>query len=178
MADPTETKDRAAPHAAIVWLVRHGESVSNAGGRCATVQSIPLTEVGHAQARRVAQWVPSPPALIACSPYLRASQTAEPTIERFGRRARTEQWPVHEFTHLSPERCRDTSTAERFPWVERYWAECDPVSVDGDGAESFLELIDRVDATIQRLSALTRFPVAVFTHAMFIRAMLWRLNGG
>src|ERR1700729_1492018 len=37
-----------------VWLIRHGQSESNAGLPSADWQGIPLTELGHQQAERIA----------------------------------------------------------------------------------------------------------------------------
>jgi len=63
-----------------VWLIRHGQSESNAGLPSADWQGIPLTELGHQQAARIAGVFTDPPKLIVSSPYLRAQQTAQPTI--------------------------------------------------------------------------------------------------
>ena len=66
-----------------VWLIRHGQSESNAGLPSADWQGIPLTELGHQQAERIAEVFADPPQLIVSSPYLRAQQTAQPTIARY-----------------------------------------------------------------------------------------------
>ena len=50
------------PDAVRVRLVRHGESVSNAGARTSDPGSFPLTERGRGQARRIAEaleWRPA-----------------------------------------------------------------------------------------------------------------------
>ncbi|MFM9195171.1 MAG: histidine phosphatase family protein, partial [Planctomycetia bacterium] len=39
------------------YLVRHGESVSNLEGRVQGQADVELSELGHAQARRVADWI-------------------------------------------------------------------------------------------------------------------------
>ena len=80
-----------------VFLIRHGESESNAGLPSADPGSAPLTPDGHRQARQVARVLADAPALIVTSPYLRARQTAQPTISRFPGAA-CEEWPVQEFT--------------------------------------------------------------------------------
>lgn len=154
----------------IIELVRHGESAANAGEATEDPASIPLTAEGWRQAERIAgKWSESP-ALIVCSPFLRARQTGEPTRARFPD-ARTEEWPVQEFTFLETTRCAGTTQAQRMPWVAQYWQNADPAFRDGPGAESFSMLLRRVEATLQRLAASREGPVVIFTHQQWIQAL-------
>ncbi len=98
-----------------VFLIRHGQSESNAGLSSADPASIPLTATGRRQARQVAQALADVPALIVTSPYLRAQQTARPLIARHPAAA-CQQWPVQEFTYLGDLHGRATTARER----ERY----------------------------------------------------------
>ncbi len=66
-----------------VFLIRHGESESNAGLPSADPGSAPLTPDGHRQASQIARVLADVPALIVTSPYLQARQTAQPAISRF-----------------------------------------------------------------------------------------------
>src|SRR3569833_2399445 len=102
-----------------VWLIRHGQSEANAGLRSASAAGIPLTALGREQAAAVARGFEEPPEEIAYSTYVRAAQTAEPTRTRFPE-TRSAAWAVHEFTYLSPERCANTTSAERLPLVQQY----------------------------------------------------------
>ncbi|MGH9597257.1 MAG: phosphoglycerate mutase family protein, partial [Edaphobacter sp.] len=70
--------DSASPAATKVILVRHGQSVANAGGRTADHDTNPLTELGRAQARGLVERINCKPTLFVVSPFLRAQQTAEP----------------------------------------------------------------------------------------------------
>ena len=65
----------------IVFLIRHGESQSNAGLPTTSPNNVALTPQGRQQARHVADFLKFYPSLdlIVTSPYLRAKQTAEPT---------------------------------------------------------------------------------------------------
>src|SRR5688500_12168421 len=83
-----------------IWLIRHGESESNAGLPTFDTAEITLTPRGFAQAKHIVEAFSRPPSLIVTSPHLRARQSARPTIERFPQ-ARLEEWPVHEYTYLS-----------------------------------------------------------------------------
>ncbi len=161
----------------VVWFIRHGESQANAGERTSHPERIELTPAGWDQAKDIAAAFVAPPALIVISPYLRAKQTALPTIQRFAD-VTQEEWPVHEFTYLTPLRYADTTRAERLPVVNEYWNRNDVNHVDGEGAESFADFMKRVDNTLDRLKDYEAGPVAVFSHGQFIRAAMWKLLSG
>jgi 2,3-bisphosphoglycerate-dependent phosphoglycerate mutase len=135
-----------------------------------------LTERGREQAARIAATMPEPPALIVTSPYPRAAQTAEPTTARFPD-ARHEEWPVQEFTFLGHLHSTPTTGRERRPHVEAYWRRADP-DLSLGGAESFADLVGRARACLDRLAAQPAGPVAVFTHGLFVRAVLWTMLTG
>lgn len=159
-----------------VWLVRHGESESNAGAPSADPGAPVLTARGRVQADRLAAALPEAPALIVASPYLRAAQTAAPTIARFPRVRRAE-WPVQEFAYLGTFHHRLSTSDERRPHVVEYWRRADPQLSVG-GAESFAELLVRVGDCVDRLSREPAGPVVVFTHGQFMRAVVWVLLTG
>jgi 2,3-bisphosphoglycerate-dependent phosphoglycerate mutase len=165
------------PHTKNVWLIRHAESIGNAGLVTSRPDTIPLTGKGIEQALYLADSFTQAPALIVTSPYIRTQQSAKPTIRRFPT-ARHEQWEVQEFTYLSPERYRDTTAADRAPFVESYWSRCDPHYIDGEGAESFADFIRRVQQAIDGLWTCESEFVAVFGHGLFLRAMIWRMLSG
>jgi 2,3-bisphosphoglycerate-dependent phosphoglycerate mutase len=159
-----------------MFLVRHGESESNAGRSSADPASIPLTEAGHRQADEVARAIAEVPALIVTSPFLRARQTAQPAVSRFPG-ARCQEWPVQEFTYLGDLHGRATSAAERAPHAQAYWDRADPLGAS-PGAESFAGLLSRTTDFLGRLSAQENGPVVVFTHGLFMRAVAWALLSG
>jgi broad specificity phosphatase PhoE len=161
----------------IVWLIRHAESEANAGLPTSGPADIPLTRRGVRQAKYVADRLEEAPALIVASPYLRTQQTAQPTIERFPT-VESQVWPVQEFTYISPDRCYNTTVKDRRPMVEAYWDRADPAYVDGEGAESFCALIDRVGNLAGRLRAYGDELIVIFTHGQFIRALVWTLLTG
>jgi 2,3-bisphosphoglycerate-dependent phosphoglycerate mutase len=159
-----------------VFLIRHGESESNAGLPSADPGSAPLTPDGHRQARQIARVLADAPALIVTSPYLRARQTAQPTISRFpGTECR--EWPVQEFTYLAGMHGRNSTATERQPYIRAYWDQADPHHAS-PGAESFTGLISRSADFLDRLSAQGSGPVTVFTHGLFMRAVAWSLLTG
>ena len=112
------------------------------------------------------------------SPAERARATAAPTIRRFPKVPR-EEWPIHEFTYLSPARCAGTNLVQRRAWVDAYWTTADPAYVDGPDAESFEAFITRVDLALRMLNELdvgTCRAALFFGHGQFINAMRWRLQ--
>lgn len=159
------------------WLIRHGESESNAGLPTQGPAVSALTAVGREQAELVAQVFWEPPVLIAASPFRRALQTAEPTIRRFPD-VPYEEWPVEEFTYLGKLHALDTTAEERLPYAEEYWRRSDPTYVNGDDGESFADLMRRVDDVMARAAAYPDGLVAVFTHGLFMRALAWSILTG
>ncbi len=156
----------------VVQLVRHAESAANAGGVIKDPAEIPLSAKGEKQAYDFGQAIPKAPAQIICSPFLRARQTAAPIARRFG--LSLEIWPVQEFTYLAPERCVNTTVVQRRAWVEDYWRRANPDSVDGPGAESFAQLIGRIEATLTRLaeSQISGW-ILMVGHGQFMQALRW-----
>lgn len=74
----------------MLLIVRHGETVWNAEGRIQGQRDVPLSDVGRAQARRLAArlalswrhgWLPGPPVAAWASDLGRAGETAQILIE-------------------------------------------------------------------------------------------------
>ncbi|MFT2157985.1 histidine phosphatase family protein [Pseudomonas putida] len=158
-----------------VWLIRHGESAANAGEPTKDHASIPLTAKGLEQARMVAQSITSAPGLILASPFLRAQATALPTTALYPAVA-LETWPIHEFTYPAPTRCVYTALAQRRGWVEAYWERSDPVFSDGEGAESFFDLVARALAFLERLVEQPANDIVAFAHGQFMNTVRWLLE--
>jgi broad specificity phosphatase PhoE len=156
----------------LTWLVRHGQSASNAGLPAVGHAETPLTALGQQQARAVALRVDRRPDLLIVSPFLRAQDTARPIGERWPDMPR-EIWPIGELTYLSPERCRGTTPDIRRPWIETYWRRCDPDYLDGPDAESFGTFMGRLRDFDRRLAALGGDFVIIVGHGQFFRAYLW-----
>lgn len=157
-------------------IFRHAQSTANAGLPSDQPDTIPLTALGHAQALALSLTfnASAPPELIVTSPYIRTSQTAAPTRARFPDTPH-EVWPIHEFTHLDITRYRGSTQIDRSEDSERYWQRNDPDYNDGTGAESFNQLVGRIDDFLNRIRNLKQQNVAVFSHGMFMRVLLLRL---
>ena len=158
-----------------IRLIRHGESAANAGQASLDHATIPLTPKGMEQASLVAESFTQAPDLIVASPFSRAQATAMQTVAAFPS-VPFEIWPIHEFTYLEPARCINTTVAQRRAWVEAYWAKADPVFIDGEGAESFLEFISRAQSFLDRLAEHPGHHLAVFSHGQFMNAVAWLIE--
>lgn len=158
-----------------VRLIRHGESAANAGKASLDHATIPLTPKGVEQAYLVAQSFNHAPALTVASPFSRAQATAMATVAAFPGTP-LETWPIHEFTYLEPVRCSNTTVAEMRDWVEEYWFRSDPAFRDGEGAESFLDFMFRVQSFLGQLAEHPAQDIAVFSHGQFINAVAWLIE--
>lgn len=163
-----------------IFLIRHGESKANAGLPSTDPGSVGLTLLGHKQARCIAEYLKFYPLdLIITSPYLRAKETAEPTSSMpLFSSVTKEEWNVEEFTYLSSLHQRQSTSEQRRPFVNAYWKQCQPLSVDGIGSKSFAQFIDRVESFIMRLQNTIYDTIAVFSHEQFINAVLWLIKCG
>lgn len=94
--------------------------------------------------------------------------TAAPILARFPH-VRRLTLPVHEFTFLCPDRCRDTTHHDRKSMVEAYWRRDDPEYVDGVDAESFAQFRARVRASLVEIAALECGSVLVVSHGQVMQ---------
>ena len=155
----------------VVWFIRHGESESNANLKTTHPAESALTPQGHEESLKVSLAITQQPDLIVVSPYLRAQQTAVPTIKKFPD-IPVETWPVEEFSYLHPLVYKNTTGADRWPAAKTYWADNDPqLKHEGEG-ESFAELMIRVQALQTRLTQHPAAFIVVFSHGLFLRALL------
>ncbi len=162
-----------------MWLIRHGESMSNAGFATDSASTYPLTVTGDQQAADFAQkWgtpkLPYWPQVLISSPMERAKQTARWTQSRFPN-APLREWDVEEFTMLCPAHYNNTTHEQREPQVRRYWDMNNPDYCDGVGAESFRSFMKRVDDLFRRVAHYDIERIAVFTHGNFMRGVLWSI---
>jgi probable phosphoglycerate mutase len=149
-------------------FVRHGQSTANVGIFTPSFADVQLTEVGIQQAGRLAATWQAAPSLIAVSPYLRAQQTAAPTIARFPD-VPVETWPIYEFTLWDPA-FWDYTDPELYPEIRaRYWSEADPNYRHGEGAESFSMFMERARSTLRRLEAQPEEQFLAFDQARWVR---------
>ena len=159
----------------MIYFIRHAESVSNAGGRTSDVVTIPLSEKGIVQAADFAQHFKIKPDLVIMSPFIRTQQTAAPYLAQFPA-VKTEIWNIQEFCCLDLDRCANTTPPERRELVVAYYEHEDPDYIDGRGAESFNQLLRRVDDMLTKLRLISpEQNIVVFSHGLFMRAIQFRM---
>lgn len=165
-----QMEDHSRGHKRVLFI-RHGESEAHIGKAASHIEVVGLTSSGKQQALQIACEFSSSPDLIIISPYLRAWQTAEPTMKRFPD-APHEIWQeVKEFTYLGSLTGQYLTKPERSYMVTKFWSDCKPEHQDGN-AESFAQFIMRTRRALQKLAEELeeRDFIAVFTHEQFIRA--------
>ena len=163
--------DDTAQQPTRILLIRHGQSVANAGGTPPDHITNPLTELGHAQAKAFADGFSCEPTLFLISPYTRAQQTSVPLRQRYPE-VPIEEWPIYEFNYLEPGRLKNTSEEQQMPHILKFWEQDDPSHSDGPGAESFSVFLRRVRDVIKRLTQLKSDGcIVVFTHGFFMQAV-------
>jgi 2,3-bisphosphoglycerate-dependent phosphoglycerate mutase len=162
---------------AVLWMIRHGQSTGNAGRETNDPGMIPLSVTGERQAAHVVDVFDHGPDLILTSPFLRARQTARPTLDRFPH-VHVEEWPIQEFSYLGHLHGRATTAAERRPLVDAYWSAADPSDRDDDRSESFLDVYARAAEFLKRLAQVEAGSAAAFTHGLFMRVVLWVILTG
>lgn len=133
-------------------LVRHGETASNIERKLDTAMpGPPLTELGHKQARELADLLAGESVTaVYASTGLRAQQTAAPTAERFGLPVQILEG-VHEIQVGSLEGRNDTEAYKTYLDTVIQWAEgALDVSFPGDG-ETGQQVLDRFLAAIESI---------------------------
>ena len=160
---------------ATIWLIRHGESVSNAGGITKSYYENPLTEKGQQQVLKLGKRFSSlHPTKIIHSSYLRAQQTSQPIRERHPN-VPVETWPIHEFRLISPRLYEGFSANDRASHRITYWEHLDPDYRDHEESESFIESLERVKQFKHRCEKEFKQDdnVVIIGHGLFYRAFLW-----
>ncbi len=158
-----------------IWFVRHGQSISNANMVTDGSTSPPLTEKGETQAKLVVPAIPNKPDAVLLSSYVRARQTAQPTLDHFNP-VSTEEWPIHEFTYLSDAKYVGKRMEDRIPFARAYWTAEDPHSRDDGSCESFAEVVIRLDETKRLMRAHDAPFLVAFSHGLFIRGLIWSIT--
>ena len=151
----------------VLYLVRHGRTEANAGGRLQGRIDLPIDDVGRAQAAAITSVVTSVDRLIS-SPSLRARQTAavfgiEMEID--------ERWLEMDYGELDGLALSDVPRLQWQQWIS------DP-DFRPPGGESLREMGTRVHAACEDLLEAARdHDIVVVSHATPIKAaMAWALG--
>ena len=153
-----------------IWFIRHAQSTTNAGMITPDTRIVELTALGWQQAADLAPVIPKQPDLIIVTPYLRTQQTSEATQKRFPETP-VQILPLHEFSPLSHLNYADKTTDQRIPLIAAYWQRNDLHAVDGSGAESFVQMLDRVESSLEQIKQAAKDFTLVFTHGRILQVL-------
>lgn len=146
-------------------LIRHAQSVSNAGGITQAHLAIPLTAHGHTQARALGARLTGPAPAVAVSRFVRAQQTAAPYCLRINLPAQVDAALI-----------AGLDGPQRKPYVKAYWAELDLHRRLGENADTFAEFVERVRRFQHRMNTLQDGAV-IFGHGIWLAMLSWQLQG-
>jgi broad specificity phosphatase PhoE len=162
-----------------IWFIRHGQSLANADANFKSddfsAGSVSLSEKGMKQAEELLKHFSDAPDLLITSPYVRTKETAKPLLNKYPNIPQ-EEWSIHEFTYFSGKRCFNTTFLEREPWKDNYWQESNPEYNDGDGAESFIDFMDRTREAIEMIKKRKENFIVLFSHQYTIVAVRYILE--
>jgi broad specificity phosphatase PhoE len=131
-------------------LVRHGQSHSNVERRLDTrPPGAALTDLGRDQARRVADALTHPPALLAHSVAVRAAQTAAEIAGRTGLPPQGFDG-LHEVQVGELEMRNDDEAIAEFESIYQRW-QCGDLTVPMPGGETGEEVLDRYVPVLTQL---------------------------
>jgi alpha-ribazole phosphatase len=157
-------------------LIRHAESLSNAGGVTLPHADIPLSEHGHEQARKLASTLPIKPSAVLVSSMMRTHQTAAPLCARYGL-VPTIDADLDEFSLIDHRLIEGMDGPQRRAFVADYWTDPDPHRRWGEHADTFVEFADRVHRFIAKLDRLM-IPTVIVGHGIWLCMLHWQLQGG
>ena len=158
-----------------ISFIRHGESQANAGGISQQQHTIALTEKGHQQARDVVNFLPTQPAKVFTSAFLRTQETAVPYCAISGV-SPTVDAQLNEFHILSHELIAGMDGQSRKVMANDYWCAADLEKRMGAMADTFYEFACRVSTWINTLDDFADNTV-IFGHGMWLGMLKWQLAG-
>ena len=153
-----------------VYLVRHGESETNAGN-VMFGKSAKLTARGHEQAKFIAQRCERLPIeIIISSGFPRADETAGYIVDAVGKPL--EQSDLFaERRHPSFPLGRSKSEPDYVAFEEAFWNKFDDPSWRHEDAENFDDLNARAEAALQLLANRAEKNILVVRHGLFTKVL-------
>ncbi len=169
--------DPVAEERPTVLLVRHGETVWNASRRIQGHEDIPLSDVGRAQARALAERLRrEKPARIVSSDLARARETAEIVAAPLGLPVTTDAL-LREQSLGTWQGLTFAEAAARDPDIARRFAARDPDARPPSG-ETRAELAARAFAAVSaHASPGSSGPLVIVTHGGVVMSILTRVLG-
>lgn len=152
----------------MIKIVRHAQSLANAGVRVENSVDVELSADGQAQAENLATQFDVAPDLIIVSDAMRTKLTAAPLLEKFPDTP-VQIMPIYEFYFISGYRMRGTTPADRLALLQEYFEKNDPNYTDGETCESFDHFIARVKSVLDSLDRNKN--ILMISHGHFINGV-------
>lgn len=157
---------------AVLALIRHGRTRANAEGRCQGQSCWGLDDVGHAQAKLLAEWY-GPFTTVFSSPLQRAAATARALAAS----AVTEVPGLAEIGMGRWEGLDWDEVVRRWPDLVRRIYEDGEDLPRGETGERWRDVVDRITEAVGSLEGVNGEVAGVVTHGGAIRAYLGTLGG-
>ena len=158
-----------------IYFIRHGESVSNAGGVTMEHHAIPLSDKGILQAQLVADTLAIKPSQVLTSELIRTQITAQPYCDKHQVNFQINPL-LNEIHAVSYELIEGMMGQQRRQIAQQYWSEGDIHKRMGKQADTFTEFRDRVDGFINEMPNLENNTV-IFGHGIWFGLLTWKLLG-
>lgn len=158
-----------------LYLVRHGETTHNEGGRGLGREDAELTPLGEIQVRMVSEKL-SQVAVdrVLSSPLSRAALMARAIAEATGCEVELRDELI-ELDVGDTEGITFAEMRERFPEFMKDWASADPTNVRMPGGESLLDLAARTSVLVDELHRLDGQTIVAVAHNFVIKVLLCQL---
>lgn len=157
------------------WIIRHGESNSNAGEISRSEHDVHLTHNGRNQAAWLGEHFPFTPSKLFISELPRSRETAEPLAARFNLTPEVRP-ELNEFSPLGLSVLEGMNGRQRAEAYEHYWATSTPQAQIGDDGETFEALTSRITYFLGHLDDYPTESV-VIGHSIWIKVLAWKLLG-
>lgn len=158
-------------------LVRHGQTAWNKDLHFRGTTDLPLSELGFAQAQRIAEWLKNEPIrAIYSSPLLRAIQTAQPLADALGLPVRIHHGLISvDYGEWQGHTPKEVSTL--WPDLYRQYLHA-PHEVQFPGGESLPIALERAVAMLNELGEIhAGQTVALFSHEVVCKAVMLHVLG-
>lgn len=159
----------SASFSKLLTLVRHGQSIANAGLpiNCSYSQ-YPITKLGQIQAIDFANSIKNPPDVIYASTFLRTQQTSIPLQQKFPNVPFKIDVRLRAFTYLDKPYYGPLRYSRK-EHIKQYWDREDPYFYDGKETESFHDFYIRAISFLNSIKKSKENNIIAFTHSMFVR---------
>lgn len=158
----------------VIYLIRHAESLANAGGESLPDREIPLSEQGKQQAQTLIERLPKMRCVLT-SEFLRTQQTAAPYLAYHQLEA-TPLACLNEFSYLPFVQIAGLNAEQRRPISQQFWQQADPYLQLSDEVDSFALFNQRVEAFLD-FAKQAENQTACFTHGIWLSLLIWKLLG-